>query len=384
MVAVIGLKGLRPSPDHVGDVTCPPYDVIRPGTPLGDKLANNPRSLFHVTLGDTPKASLDKLQGDGSLVADDENAFYVYEQSWGDGQQRTGVFLAAAVSPYSDKQIIRHEKTFDDKVKGRIQLRRDTEHSFGPVWVLTKAPLSAALDAAKKSGDPLYTFTSDLHESSDLHGIANRVWRIPEDSDEGRAIQAALADHPLYIADGHHRYHASLLNEQTHFLCYVAAEGEILAYNRVVRGKKTLDEVKDQHALEPADWATPEKNAFTLYTRDGTFKLKAKEVPSDVVGRLDCAILERELYPSLGLSHDMIMDPAHFDYYPESALGTMKARVDAGDYDIAIALHPVALEELMSVADAGLEDPEIVMPEKSTFFAPKILTGLFVYRHETK
>ena len=78
----------------------------------------------------------------------------------------------------------------------------------------------------------------------------------------------------------------------------------------------------------------------------------------------------------------MIADPAHFDYYPESALAQMKARVDDGDYDIAIALAPVGLDELMAVADAGLLDSDIVMPEKSTYFAPKILSGLFSYRHE--
>jgi len=78
------------------------------------------------------------------------------------------------------------------------------------------------------------------------------------------------------------------------------------------------------------------------------------------------------------------MDPAHFDYYSESALDTMKAVVDRGDYDIAVALHPVSLEDLMAVADAGLENPNVVMPEKSTFFQPKILSGLFLYRFEKK
>ena len=107
----------------------------------------------------------------------------------------------------------------------------------------------------------------------------------------------------------------------------------------------------------------------------------AQHVPEDVVGRLDCAILERELYPKLGLTHDMIVDPDHFDYYSESALGEMKEVVDRGDYDIAVALHPVSLDELMAVADAGLRNPQIVMPEKSTFFQPKILSGLFLYRY---
>ena len=100
-----------------------------------------------------------------------------------------------------------------------------------------------------------------------------------------------------------------------------------------------------------------------------------------MVGRLDCAILERELYPHLGLTHDMIANLRHFDYCSESALDDMVAAVDRGDYDLAVALHPVGVDELIAVADAGIEDPEIVMPQKSTFFQPKILSGLVLYRY---
>ncbi|MCZ7685641.1 MAG: hypothetical protein M5U28_45430 [Sandaracinaceae bacterium] len=78
------------------------------------------------------------------------------------------------------------------------------------------------------------------------------------------------------------------------------------------------------------------------------------------------------------------MDPAHFDYYPESALDEMKAVVDQGRYELAVALHPVSIDELIAVADRGLEDPRVVMPEKSTFFSPKILSGLVLYRHRAR
>jgi uncharacterized protein (DUF1015 family) len=105
-------------------------------------------------------------------------------------------------------------------------------------------------------------------------------------------------------------------------------------------------------------------------------------VPTDVVGRLDCSILERELYPMLGLNHEMIKDAKHFDYYPEQDLAGMQACVDRGTYDLAVALAPVSIDELVAVADAGLADGgKTVMPEKSTFFAPKILSGVMLYRH---
>jgi uncharacterized protein (DUF1015 family) len=383
MVDIKGLSGLRPDPARAGDVTSPPYDVIREGSPLEATLKGRSDSIFHVILGDDPASALQRLQDDGALVRDDVPCFYVYEQTW-DGGSRTGLLLAAAVTPYEERQVIRHEKTFASKVKGRIALRDATAHTFGPVFVLSRAPLSDVMSAAK-DGDPLYEFTTTLPGAGEMDGIANRVWRVEEDSDHGKAIREALAPHPLYIADGHHRYHAALLNEQTHFLCYVTDEGRILAYNRVVKGERTLDDVKDKLALKsvPA-FATPGKHAFCLYTREGCWELGAGEVPDDVVGRLDCSLLERELYDQLGLDKSRIVDPACFSYFPESALDDMKALVDDGTYDVAIALHPVALDELMAVADAGLDDPEVVMPEKSTYFSPKILTGLFVYRHDKR
>ena len=384
MVATIGLTGLRPDPSRVSRIASPPYDVIKPGTPLEKRLNEEPISLFHIILGDDPGAARDRMVADGSLVEDNEPAYYVYEQTW-PGGQRTGVFVAAEVSPYHDKQIIRHEKTFDAKVKGRIAMRRATGLHIGPVFVLTRAPIASALEKAKQEADPLYDLRSEFGGFSELEGIENKVWRVPEQSETGRAIQAALATEPLYIADGHHRYHASLLNEQTHFLCYVTEEAVIQAYNRVINGVRPFSEIAADLPLRPVDsFRTPPKHSFCIYTKDGSFELDAQHVPDDVVGRLDCAILERELYPKLGLTHDMIIDPKHFDYYSESALDEMQASVDRGDYDIAVALNPVSLDDLMAVADAGLEDPEIVMPEKSTFFQPKILSGLSLYRFEKK
>jgi uncharacterized protein (DUF1015 family) len=383
MVDIKGLQGLRPAPARVADVSSPPYDVIREGSALEATLKGKADSIFHVILGDDPAGALQRLRDSGALVDDDTPCFYVYEQTW-DGGSRTGIFLAAAVSPYEDRQIIRHEKTFAEKVTGRIGLRNTTQHSFGPVFVLSRAPLSKVMTDAK-AGAPLYEFTTDLPGAGEMNGIANKVWRVEEDSEHGRAISEALAPHPLYIADGHHRYHASLLNEQTHFLCYVTDEGRILAYNRVVKGERTLEQASGDLALTKTDaFATPDKHRFSLYTREGSFELGAGDVPDDVVGGLDCSLLERELYDQLGLDKSRIVDPACFAYFPETALDEMKALVDDGTYDVAIALHPVALDELMAVADAGLDDPDVVMPEKSTYFSPKILTGLFVYRHSKK
>lgn len=381
MVATTGLVGVRPAPALAQRVTAPPYDVIKPGTPLEARLFAEPLSLVHVTLGKEPGAAFTRLRSEGALIDDEQPSYWVYEQRWADGR-RVGVLAAVEVTPYEAKQVIRHEKTFDDKVQGRMKLHRETGHTLGPVFGLTRAEIEPLLERAIRDLAPTYDFETDLGGLNDLHGIYTRAFRVLESSPLGQELKAALATQPIYIADGHHRYHAALRGGQTHTLVYITSTAKIQAYDRVVRGKVAWSEAKGRLSLEPvATFTTPEKNRFRIYAKDGVYEARAKDVPADVVGRLDCKILEREVYPHLGLDHSMIADTKHFDYYPESQIDQMKAAVDRGDYELAIALHPVSLDELVAVADAGLSDSNVVMPEKSTFFAPKILSGLFVYRH---
>lgn len=381
MVATTGLVGVRPAPHLAHRVTAPPYDVVKPGTPLETRLFSEPLSLVHVTLGKEPGAAFARLRAEGALVDDEQPSYWVYEQRW-DGGRRVGALAAVEVTPYEAKQVIRHEKTFDDKVQGRMKLHRETGHTLGPVFGLTRAPIEPLLERAIRDLAPTYDFETDLGGLNDLHGIFTRAFRVLEASPLGQELKAALATEPVYIADGHHRYHAALRGGQTHTLIYITSTAKIQAYDRVVRGKVAWSEAKGRLSLASvATFATPEKHRFRIYAPDGVWEVKAKEIPTDVVGRLDCKILEREVYPHLGLDHSMIADSKHFDYYPESQIDQMKAAVDRGDYELAIALHPVSLEELFAVADAGLSDSNVVMPEKSTFFAPKILSGLFVYRH---
>ena len=384
MANISGLNGLRPTPESAERLVTPPYDVIKEGSPLESLLNANPASFYHVTLGPTPAETLESLQKQGVLTEDGEPCFYVYEQVW-KGGSRLGFFAAVEVSPYAEGNVIRHEKTFDEKVKGRIAVTRATGYTLEPIFLLTASPIGPVLEKVRAEFTPLYDFTSDFGGLNDLHGIHSRVFRVAESSPEGAALRAAVARNPLYIADGHHRYHAALLGGQTHAMAYIVGDARILAYNRVINGKVPFAQAKASLDLQPAEeFATPPKNHFCIYTQEGTFLLKAKKVPEDVVGRLDCSILEKEVYPVLGVEHSMILKHEYFDYYPEWDLATMKAKVDAGEYEIAVALHPVSIGELMAVADAGLKDANVVMPEKSTFFAPKILSGLVLYKHQLR
>jgi len=315
MAVIKGLTGLRPVNDSIEEITCPPYDVIKTGSRLESILQQNKDSLYHITLGQNPQEALARLLEQGSLQEDLTPCFYVYEQQYG-LKTRRGVFAAVEVVDYQQGQIIRHEKTFDDKVKGRIALRKKTGYTFEPVFLLTQAPLRTLLDNVVKNYRPEYQFTSNFEQASELDGIKNRIFRVEEQSKEGELLKEIIAAEPLYIADGHHRYHASLYSKQSHCLAYLCEtqDANIWSYNRVINGLVKFAEIKEQiPLLKGGEFKTPPKHSFALYTKDGTYLLKAEHVPDDVVGRLDCSILEQELYPHLGLTHEMITDPNYFD-----------------------------------------------------------------------
>jgi uncharacterized protein (DUF1015 family) len=383
MTTINGLTGFLPRPERVREVVAPPYDVIKPGTPLEILLKARGGNLWHVTLGPDPLSALAELTA-STLTPLTTPSFLVYEQTWTTAQgpqRRIGVFTATQVTDYARGEVIRHEKTFDDKVQGRLALTRQTGLTLEPVFLLTRAAITPVLDRVAASRSPDYDLTPDFAGLNDLHGLRSRIWLVAEDSTDGRELRALVATQPLYIADGHHRYHAALKNGQSHCLAYVVERASIQAYNRVITGVKRFAEVKAQLALTPATWATPAKGHVRILHQGQAWDYAFRTIPQDVVGSLDCSCLERELYPLLGLTHAMIKDHAHFDYYAEWELPKMAEVVGRGDYDLAVALHPVSIGELMAVADAGRRDSAIVMPEKSTFFAPKILSGLVLYKH---
>ncbi|MBF0430256.1 MAG: DUF1015 domain-containing protein [Fibrobacteria bacterium] len=381
MADIKGLLGQRPNPEKLSSFVTPPYDVIKPGSPLEAHFEENPDSLFHITLGSDPVSTFEQFIANKILLPDTEPCFYVYEQSWS-GNTRTGVLAAINVDDYAEHNIIRHEKTFDKKVQGRIALAQATGYSFEPIFFLTQSDIHPVLESVLQNYTPLYAFNPDFNGFSDLHQVATKIYRVPEASVEGQALKDETSKNPLYIADGHHRYHAALRNNQKQTLGYIVQNAQIQAYNRVVNGKVNFADIKDRLDLKPcAEFQTPPKHSFCIYSSEGPFLLDAKSIPEDVLGKLDCSILEKELYPHLGVTHDMIMDENCFDYYPEFEIPEMKKLVDEAKFDIALALHPVSVQELIDVADAGLKNPEIVMPEKSTFFSPKILSGLILFNH---
>ncbi|HIH42724.1 TPA: DUF1015 domain-containing protein [Candidatus Woesearchaeota archaeon] len=418
MAKIIGLKGLRPRDnDAVTKLTVPPYDVIRKGSRLEELLQQRQDSLWHVTLGENPRSALERLAREGILVEDNEPCAYIYVQEyvdlWGNTQQRIGILDSPEVTPYEAGQVIRHEQTFDDKVKGRLELTKQLGLTLEPVFLLTKAKITDLLREYIEGSVPSYEFVSDFQGESELHNMTTKVYRIPHNSPFMEVVKHFIAEQPLYIADGHHRYHAALLNEQRNCLAYIVEAAEIertegiQAYNRVINGMvpfaDALDaiariqgiRVKEAPALDGP--VTLQKREFCVYSGGKVYIIDTTGLPAtdDVVERLDCKTLERVIYPVLGLDDSMLADPRHFDYYPQQDNQRMKELVDSDRYNLAVALHQVSVDEVIAVADAGLADlrcrgqealtvPRFIMPRKSTFFAPKILSGLFVLRHEMR
>ena len=204
MAEIAGLHGLRAAKDKAGAVATPPYDVIKEGSPLETLLSGNPDSFFHVTLGPDANGALKELTAKGALVPDAEPCFYVYEQKWSGGD-RLGFFAAVAVSVYAEGNIVRHEKTFDEKVKGRLKVTNETGYTLEPIFLLTKSPIQPILEKVRAELPVEYALHSDFHGWNDLHGIASRLWRVPETSPAGPSLRRAVSESPLYIGDRHHR-----------------------------------------------------------------------------------------------------------------------------------------------------------------------------------
>ncbi len=387
LLEINGLCGLRPIPEKIAEITTPPYDVIPKGSHLDLLLKKRKDALTHITLGENPKETLNRFKEEGIFQEESEPALYIYVQEW-NNQKRIGVLCAPSMHPYHEGIIVRHEKTFDDKVKGRQKVYAETEHSFEPVFLLTKEKITPFLQEIVGKRKPTYAFISAFDETTDLHNIKNTIYRIPSTEKDAQHLTATLIQSPLYIADGHHRYHAALLDHHTHFLGYICDSAQILAYNRVITGTKKFAEIKNKLTLKKvSEYRTPKKHTFCIYTKDGIYVLKSERMSSNSthpLQNLDCTLLEQELYSLLGLDHSMILNSKHFAYYPETQLHEMKRLVDAGSYNIAVALHPASIQELMRVADAGVRNQDIVMPEKSTYFSPKILSGIIAYRFEKK
>ena len=394
---------LRPAPDAAVKIAAVPYDVVN--TEEARALAaGNPLSFLHVSRPeiDLPpetdiysdavyaqaKKALADLLSSGALVRDGEPAYYLYRQQMGSHVQ-TGVVACCHIDDYANDIIRKHEKTRQDKEDDRTRHVLELGANTGPVFLTYRdsAEIDAAVAACAATA-PLYDFTSD-------DGNRHTVWKVPAAS---TASMRTLFDSvPLaYVADGHHRAKAAwragnerraagapVGSESDWFLAvlFPASQLQILPYNRLVADLNGLTEeaflarVREIFKVAETDEKSPrEARNVSMYLGGRWFGLSWPSFDGDPVAVLDVSVLqERLLAPVLGIADPRTDKRISF---AGGIRGTdyLEGEVDSGRAAVAFSMAPVSVAQMMSIADAGK-----IMPPKSTWFEPKLRSGLFVH-----
>ncbi|MDR1797068.1 MAG: DUF1015 family protein [Clostridiales Family XIII bacterium] len=403
-------RAVRPAAGYAAKVAALPYDVMS-SQEARAMCAGDPYSFLHIDRAeiDLPegtdpysdavyaraKENFERLCMGGVFTQDPAPSYYIYRLTW-NGRQQTGLVGCAAIDDYISGAIKKHELTRADKEEDRIRHVDALDANTGPIFLAAKADagLGALLEAWIPRAEALYDFSAD-------DGVRHEVWKPgPGASEE---IRALLARAPaLYIADGHHRCASAVKvgekrragnpgytgeEEFNYFLAVVFPEEQlrILDYNRVVSDlngltkEAFLDRIASSFsgaALESRQ-APARPHEFSMYLDGAWHTLAAKPGTwddADPVARLDVSILQENLLaPVLGIDDPRTSDRIDF-VGGIRGYAELERRADAAG-GVAFALYPTQMEDLIAVADAGL-----IMPPKSTWFEPKLRSGLFVHR----
>ena len=399
-------QGLVPVPSRASEVACVPYDVVD-ATEAAALAAGRPDSLLHVDraeidlpagadpYGDAVYAkareNLLRLQRDGALVRESGPCLYLYQQQMGAHTQR-GLVALCHVEDYDAGLIKKHEKTRKDKEDDRTRLIDTLGANTGPIFLTYRDEATvSALVAAKVKATPQHDFTAP-------DGIRHTVWRILGGAD----FIAAFGRVPLtYIADGHHRAASAArvarlrrernpghtgAEDYNWFLCVIfpASELKILPYNRHVftlnghAPEAFREKVRETFGLEGNAAPTPNATGrISMYLGGQWHGLRCPVDPqAGPVGRLDVSVLQDKLLaPLLGIDDPRTSKRLDFIGGIRGTSELMR-RVDAQG-GVAFSLYPVTIGQLMDIADAGQ-----IMPPKSTWFEPKLRSGLFIHTFE--
>ncbi len=410
MATIKAFKAIRPTPDKAADVAALPYDVYNRAE-AREAVAGKPDSFLRVDRPETTmdpdidlydpavyqqaKKNLDRLIDDHILIQDDQKQFYLYELKMGD-QVQTGLVACTAVDEYLNGTIKKHELTRSEKEQDRIHHVDSCDANTGPIFLTYRH--RDAIDRRVKAIQekaPVYAFTAE-------DGIRHRVWCV-DDAQDIEGFVSDFNDVPaLYIADGHHRAASAVKVAQmrrkahpgysgdepfNYFLSVIFPDNQlaILDYNRVVKdlngltADAFLDAVREKCDVEKVDQAYKpgQKGTFGMFLDDQWYALKIHDDlvnPDDPVKSLDVSLLQEEvLSPILGIGDPRTDDRIDF-VGGIRGLGELERRVHT-DMTVAFSMYPTSIHELMAIADAGL-----LMPPKSTWFEPKLRSGLFIHK----
>jgi len=397
---------IRPAPELASQVAAVPYDVVDRHE-AAELARGNPHSFLHVGRSDIdlPKgadphdpqvyagarAALERFMAEGTLIRDREPSLYLYRQIM-EGRTQLGVVGCVHVDDYENDVIRKHEKTRPDKEDDRTRHVLTLNAHAEPVFLAYRGENRIdELTAAVLRTEPLYDFTAP-------DGVRHTVWRIPDN----RALVHVFEAVPTaYVADGHHRSASAWRagkerraanprhrgdEEYNWFLAVLFPAGQltILPYYRMVRdlaGKAPADVLRDLAQvgrLSRMDNPRPSRpGSFCIYLEGVWHRLELDPASidrSDPIGSLDVSLLQdRVLGPILRVGDPRTDKRLEF---VGGIRGTaeLERRVNSGDMVIAFSLYPTTMEQLIAVSDAGE-----VMPPKSTWFEPKLRSGLFVH-----
>lgn len=409
MSTVRPFRAVRPKKEMASSIAALPYDVYNTAE-ARQEIAREPLSFLRIDRAETqfPEGTdpysdivyekarelLDGMISDGSFIRDEKPCFYIYALTM-DGRTQNGIVGCASIDDYINQVILKHENTLEAKEQDRIRHVDACCAQTGPIF-LTYRPrreLKAITDAVRQT-PCLYDFTCE-------DGVRHQVWKIDSDSDI-REISRLFSDIPhLYIADGHHRAASAVKaglrrraehpgfsgdEEYNYFLSVLFPSDElhIYDYNRCVLDLNGctpqifLDKIKDGFDIGfcgKTQYRPSAKGEFGLYLDGSWYRLRAKDLPcsGDPVKNLDVSVLQdRILDPVLGI-RDPKTDPRIRFVGGIRGLSALEENVDQNG-GAAFAMYPTSMEELLSVADAGM-----LMPPKSTWFEPKLRSGLFIH-----
>ncbi|MFZ3209115.1 MAG: DUF1015 family protein [Geobacteraceae bacterium] len=410
MAIIRPFRALRPPGELSANVAAPPYDVmsVKEASAMA---ADNPYSFLHISRPeiDLPveidvhsepvyrkgRENLDRFIREGLLKQDRQACYYLYRQRMGDISQ-TGLVVCAGVDDYQNNVIRKHEHTRPDKEEDRLRHIDQLDANDEPVFCAYRHdPAVEALMADIVRDRSVYDFTSD-------DGVTHILWLI-DDLERIDRLTALFAAVPtLYVADGHHRSAAASRvrdmrkarnprhtgqEEYNYFLTVIFPDNEmnIMPYNRVVRDLDQLSliefmaRVEEKFDITPisASFQPAQRHQFGMFLAGRWYRLMAKEGTfreSDIVGRLDVSILQDNLLNPVLKIHNPRTDQRIQFVGGIRGIDELERLVRGGEYQVAFNLYPTSMEELMALADMNK-----IMPPKSTWFEPKLRSGLFVH-----
>lgn len=411
MAVIKAFECIRPDEKVADRVAALPYDVYNREEALKE-VEREPLSFLAIDRAETQFDSsvdtyadcvydkarelLDSRIADGTFITDTDKAYYVYELTM-NGRTQTGIAACASIDDYNNSIIKKHENTRADKEQDRINHVDRCSAQTGPIFLAYRADEVIRNEVAKaKETKPLYSFTSP-------DGIRHQVYKISNAQSVENIEKAFAGIDDIYIADGHHRAasavkvglkrreeHPDYTGEEefNYFLSVLFPDEElmIMPYNRVVKDlngyskEEFIKKIEEKFEIEESAAAVEPayKAEFGMYLDEKWYKLKAKKdiLSDDPVDGLDVAILQNNLLePVLGI-HDPKTDKRIDFVGGIRGLLELEKRCHT-DCVLAFSMYPTSIAELFAVADAGR-----LMPPKSTWFEPKLRSGLFIHKIE--